>query len=148
MSIELKIDMKTVKNIQRGLKLVSVAASNRVVKRAANFAMTPVLQEAKKRVPKRYGLLKKSMGKKQTFNKAKGIATVLVGPREGFGKVINGQLHDPARYGYMIEHGSSTYPAQSFLRSSLNDKSREAIDRFKANALAGINREVEKLKSK
>ena len=145
---EIKIDPREFIAIGKKLKQLGGPVANRIVKRAANYAMTPIPMAAKRKVPVKHGLLKKSIGKKSKFYKQNGVATCIVGPRTGYGEMINGKNHDPAMYGYVVEQGSKTAPAQPFLRPALYENKELILQRYKENALLNIEKEAKKLAAK
>ena len=90
----------------------------KVVKRATNSAMTPVLRDAKKiassNLIKDTGLLAESLGRKQKVYKRSGIVVVIVGPRKGFKRKVERNYFggekkmvwaDPLHYAHLVEFG-------------------------------------------
>ena len=103
---------------------------NSAVRPAVKFALTPVVQEARRRAPKDTGLLKKSIGKLVKTDR-RGILG-LVGPRVGdkyripVGKTRDGKTRykNPSKYAHFVELGTKRgVKATNFLRDSmLNNK--------------------------
>lgn len=89
----------------------------KVIKKASNRAMSPVLKTAKARAPKETGLLRKSLGKKSKVYKRAGVQVTLVGPRTGFREevMVEGpdglmkDTRDPVKYAHLVEFGTAPH---------------------------------------
>lgn len=77
----------------------------KVIRAAISKASTVILQEVKSRVPKRSGLLKKSMGRKVKTYTRTGTVIAIVGPRVGHRKLYKGNYIDPVKYAHLVEFG-------------------------------------------
>jgi HK97 gp10 family phage protein len=113
-SLFVKVRLDGVKRLQKKLAELPRSARGKISRRAVNAGSLIVLQSARRKVPTRSKVTKKSLGRKGKTGK-KGYFSV-VGPRHGF-KVVNntGQTYDPAKMAHLIEGG--TRPHKIVIRS-------------------------------
>ncbi len=115
-------------------KLASTAARNRIVRRPLAAALTPISKAAKRNVPVRFGLLKKSIGKK--VKAYPGGVWGGVGPRTGFRAVDeDGKTVDPIKYAHLVEFGTSKTSPKPFLRPAF-DATRSVAMRILRTGMA------------
>jgi HK97 gp10 family phage protein len=82
------------------------AARNRIVRRAITKLCQYVVKEAKRRVPKDKGLLRKSLGYKIIIKRNAGRALGIVGPRTGFDRTNPlGKKVSAVKYAHFVERG-------------------------------------------
>jgi HK97 gp10 family phage protein len=123
--------------------------ARKVLKSAVNAAANPVLKSARRRVRKRTGLLKKSLGKKTVTNKKTDSATAIVGPRQDVQGVVNGKPYRPARIAHLVEKGfinehGEHVPPQPFLFPAMQETESEAIGIMQTKLAEGVIREATK----
>lgn len=166
--IQVKLDRATYLRSLRAMKELPERVYAKVVGQAANYAMTPVLKDARRRCPRRDGLLAKSLGKKLKKYKRSGSAVVLVGPRKGFKDIQTGA--DPVNYAHLVEFGTGPHRIpdpgtglkigpivirgtvdhpgarpQPFLRPALDGNKVTVLERYRKKLGTGIEREATKL---
>ncbi len=107
----------------QALDKAAMKARRKGTRRGITKATRVVAKAAKAKARKVSGLLKKSIGRKTRTYKGTGKAVGIVGPRVGFGTEVtrNGQTRysDPARYGHLVEHGTTHSAAVPFLGPAL-----------------------------
>lgn len=73
----------------------------KIVRQAVNAGATPILQAARRLIPKRTRISEKALGKRgRTRN---GEYTVKIGARSGYQTIVNGRLHDPRHTLHLVE---------------------------------------------
>jgi len=133
------------------LKGLSRAVEKRIINRAAQAALKPVVATARGRVPSGTGNLRKSIGTKRVKRTPRGEFVFLVGARRGFkwGDAGTGTEHDPMRYAGPVEfghvlkvYGKSTdvfiAPA-AFLRNAYNQHRATVVTDFAREVGARID---------
>ena len=95
----------------------------RLVKRANRKAVRAmgreVIKDARRRVPRRYGDLKKSLGIKVKAYRRTGVALAIIGPRRGRARphpTRPGKMINPTNYAHLVELGTRRTSPQPFLR--------------------------------
>lgn len=106
----------------------------KVVKKANDDVMRPVLREAKKLTPSATGTLRRSLGIKTKLYPRRGVVFTLVGPRLGFGRKVStgggkSGFREPTKYAHMVEDGHRIARGGTTLR-------RNGESRFQAWARA------------
>jgi HK97 gp10 family phage protein len=156
----IKIDLLGDKQLMRKLDRLSTRVGRRVLRKATRAGTTPVLRDAKSRVPVDEGNLKKSMGRRFKWYNRTGTYVVIVGPRQRQEKTTlkRGSLFQTTTtkaikgsHGHLVEFGTEPRytkngafrgigPAQPFMRPAWE------AGRKKAEALAvkKLLEEVEK----
>lgn len=146
--------------------------AKKVVRLAVAAAGRPVAKAAKAKVPVRFGNLKKSIGSKvKSFLQG---TYVVIGPRKGYGMVVDGVYNDPAKYAHLVEYGAAPHditienkkalhwldptfgeafagvvhhpgsPAQPFMRPAFDSQKDNALNILKTKLAEGIEREAAK----
>lgn len=131
-----EMSIKNVTAISVALQRVGSREGKRVIRAALNASGKPIVKDARKTVPVRTGMLKKSLGTKtQIFPNGDGVA--IIGPRAGpkFLKVIKNAKGKevkirPSRYGHLVELGTINQPARPFLRPALVSAKGKAFNAF------------------
>jgi HK97 gp10 family phage protein len=144
--------------------------ATQVLRRAMTTESKPFLVDAKAGVPKRFGLLARSLKRKTAVNKKTGNVTVIIGPAKGAAKDVTLKANEifrsdtsgrtlrilkptdeqrklyrnPLRYAHLIEYGTSHRKAIPFLRPAFDANSGTFMQRVAARLRAHI----EKLASK
>lgn len=127
-----------------------------ILRKAVNAATGPLLKSAKAMCPVsedpplKKGLLRKSLGRKLSYNKRSGVVTGLVGPRRGFkvqvgvrkkGKRPGSPIYqDPVRYAHLVELGTRRAGPKPFLRPAWDGGKAAALATVAASIRDGIAR--------
>jgi HK97 gp10 family phage protein len=132
----------------RGL---AAKVQKKVAKDAVGKAGQIILWDAKGRVRKVSGLLRKSLGRKVKVYRNTGVATAVVGPRRGFkvvlgvrvrGKAAGKTYHaDPTHYSHLVEKGTNRSQAFPFLGAAL-EASRGACEKAMADTIMAAVQEA------
>ena len=148
------------KALTEQFKALSELAKSKVIRQATSYAMTPVLQEGRRRTPvsdpeskghrSKYsaagelggegailtsGFLRRSLIKKSSQSKNRYATRTKVGAA---GK--------HAYYGLFLERGFRSYAPNPFLQESLGATANEAVARYKQKLKQAIEREAKKRK--
>ena len=128
-------------------------SAERVVLRAG---AKPILKEAKARVPKKSGILKKSLGVKVHMGKTGGAA--YVGPRSGFkyAKGETGRRRDKGKgkkvdaqeVAFYQETGTPNQPARPFIRPAIDAASGAVLTAMAENLDKYLTKLAARLKAK
>ena len=137
--ITIEIDKKEAKRLDKKFKTLPAAVVRRINRRASSQAITPVLKSAKAKVPKRKGLLKKSLGRKQKSYPRNDVVYSMVGPRKGF---KDEEGNNPVNYAHLVEKGTKYAKAQPFLRPAMEENRAKVTSIYKNAMAAGINKEA------
>jgi HK97 gp10 family phage protein len=166
--IKLFVDKASVARVDRAFRELPTAIFNRVVGRAADAAMTPMLAAAKRKCPVETGVLKKSLGRKHVSYRGRGVQMVFIGPLVGFKDPGTGR--NPANYAHLVEYGTGPHviPAtpgghrianqivagaihhpgaqpKPFMRPAFDENARRVVSLYRDELLQGIERETAKL---
>lgn len=138
MTAAVKFEVHGLREIDALLKELGPAVANRVARSALNRSATPVVQRARELVPVDTGELRKSISKRlRRHRQGSSTQTILIGVE----KPVSRRVH-------FVEFGTRFQPAQSFLRSSLDESVGEVLSIQKEALWQGIQREVRKLAEK
>jgi len=121
-----KIDRAEQKKIERALKQMPFKVFKKHVGRAAGMAMTPVLKDARKRVPVEEGDLKESLAKKRKQYVRRRTCWVGVGPSGKTGQ-----------QGWLVEYGHRIVVGGTTARISGRDKGKTPKAANQANTGKG-----------
>ena len=108
------------------LKAVKRSAGSRILRKGLAAASKPMLDTARRLVPRRTGLLRKSLGRKIKTYRSTGTVVVMIGPRTGFKRVVRVkgrrtfQRNDPTHYAHLVERGTVHSRATPFLRPAFD----------------------------
>jgi len=165
--ISLDIDAASQRALERAMNALPDKVFDKVVKSAANAAMTPVLKAARAKCPVETKQLKASLGKKRKVYKRNGVVVVLIGPRDGYKDPETGR--NPVNYAHLVEFGTAPHlipageglkigpavvrgtvehpgaPAKPFLRPALDESKQKVLAAYRKKVLQGIERETAKL---
>lgn len=135
--MSLSITFQGADALREKLKGLTRAVEKRLVGRAAQAALKPLVATARKGVPIGTGNLKKSIGVKRVRKTRKGEHVLLVGARAGFKWAYGGGSveNDPVRYANPVEFGHVTpgggfVPPAGFLRNAYNQHRVTVVDHF------------------
>lgn len=104
----IKARIEGIEQVQAMLKNLTPATQRKVLRPALNAEGVKIRQAAKRNVPNVTGLLRKSLGKKsKTYTD--GTVIVIVGPRRGFKRVIDGKPRNPVNYAHLVEFGTKPH---------------------------------------
>ena len=110
--INANIELDGVAHLQRFLKELPKRTSKKALKQAVNAGGTVVAKAARKEVPKKHGLLKKSITKKvKTYTS--GNAVALIGSNKDTSETIDGRRHVPALYLHLVMGGTKPHAITS-----------------------------------
>ena len=118
--------------LDRAVRKLPKNVQKRVLKGALRAGGRVIAKDAKQRVPKKSGELKKSISVQAGKNQQDG-ATVFVATRP------------KAFYSHMIEFGTSKMPARPFLRPAFDATQQEVIKKIGEALAKGILKETAKL---
>lgn len=137
------------RELQRLLERLPLKAQRRVFKKAHKAAGKVIVKAARALVPKRSGLLKKSLfAHPKRLRRDNSIMAVIIGPRRRFHGTFEGVKTTASKYAHLVERGSANQPARPFLRPALAASGGEAI-RVLGDAVGkGIEKEAMKLRGK
>jgi HK97 gp10 family phage protein len=137
------------KELARALRKLGGKVERKYTRQAVNVAATPILKDARRKVPEQTGTLKLSLGKRVRTYKRSGTVMALVGPKTNVEAEFKGRVRKPKFYAHLVENGhiasdGSFVPAQPFLRPAFDenvDKSRQIVAKKLA---AGVLKEWRK----
>jgi len=164
MKIGITIDKTLQRALEKKLKTLPEKVFRKHVGKSAGKAMTPVARDARSRVPKETGALRKSIGKrKRTYSRQKTVF-VAVGPRAGkehasiahlveFGHRMvtggtvtrkDGRLRGSAKNKLRTGKGRAVgfVPGRPFLRPALEQNKENVLRTYRFNLVPGILQEA------
>jgi len=121
------------------LKVFPERVQKNVLSGAVRAGTKPILTEAKIRVPKDTGNLKKSLGVIKRRSRDKTKLRFSITPRKG-GK-------NDGFYAHMIEFGTSRQQAQPFMRPAFENKANECLSAVKDYMAKRIEKEIIKARA-
>lgn len=121
--------------VHRNFEKVMGEVRRRGTRRAMNAAATPVLREAKRRVPVDSGKLKKSLKKRQITDVATGKVAVTVGSSVPYTHLVE--------FGHNSSRGGPV-KAKPFLRPAFDSREKEAQAIFERELVSMIEKELAK----
>lgn len=155
MNVSIKVE--GLAELERKLLQLPVKVGEKVIKQAGRYAMKPVLEDARAKVPVRSGLLRDSLRitsrtarlgrypieigispkRKVTYEDAE------LGEATGFSKI---QLRSAGWRWHFIETGAPArgIPARPFLRPAMDANKQKVLDRFKARLARAIDQAARK----
>jgi HK97 gp10 family phage protein len=162
------------KALAKALHKLPNAIYNRVIRGANNKLMRPVLKDAKRRAPVRFGLVKEALGIKTKTYPKKGVVFTAIGIRSGFHKAVGAEVKkkagrgaggkfesrgvrtfnyvlSPSKYAHLVELGhGGPYAASAhpFIRPAWDGQRMAMLPRYRLLLREGLDREVAKLKAK
>jgi HK97 gp10 family phage protein len=162
----IKIDVAGLDALKRRLEALPRAVRNRVVRKAVNAGSTIVLQAARRKVPVRSRVLKKSLGRKNKTLKTGYVS--IIGPRRGHRtQTASGRPYDPVFTAHLVEGGTKPHQitirqrkgktlarpqvirhpgsaAQPFMKPALDDNRAAVRNAIAAKMREGIEQEARK----
>ena len=148
MCVVASFEVEGADDLRKKLSNLGDAASGRVIRSAANFAMTPVLKEARRNAPKGTrphktykgrvvapGFLRRNIVKKTKLSRDKSRAFASVSAR---GEAWYGRLIET---GYTAK-GGREMPARPWLRPAMLNNKGLVFDRYKSKLRERIKKEA------
>lgn len=135
MVVQINIDLSGDKALMRSFKRLTEKQFVKAIKSSTGKSMTPVAREARKRVPVREGVLRKSIGKRTTATRAGNITTI-IGPKS---KYLPAHKR-PSNLAHMIEFGTKRTKPQPFMRPALAATEDKAQAVFRKSVWAWIQK--------
>lgn len=155
----IRMEIEGLGQLLDNLSNLPTKVEKRVTRKALNRAAKPVVRMAKTLVPRRTGLLRKSIGVRPArISRKRGTAFVVVGPRRRFlgaprqvrsretGKVRT-VTPVATKYAHLVERGTSRSRAYEFMGMALRSTRAESLRILSAEIRAGIAAEARKAKS-
>jgi HK97 gp10 family phage protein len=106
LSIKARVKDGAIQALARKLNEFDRKASRKAIKKGVNEATKLVTADAKANVPRKTGLLKKSIGRRVRSYRGGTVISGIVGPRSGFATVLaSGKKVNPAKYAHLVEFG-------------------------------------------
>lgn len=148
------------KQLDRALKVLPDKVQTRVLKKSVKATGKPVVKAARAKVPRRHGFLRKAIGSILKTFKDEGNTVLIIGARspgkdvgkEGGGPFVyrdkDGVKHVPANYAHLVELGTKTASAKSFLRIAFDAGKDAMLAIFRKTTIKGIEKEARKLAAK
>ena len=112
----------------------------RVMRKAVNAGANPIVKEARALVPRRTGLLRKSIGKRVRTYKPRTVIAI-IGIRKGFAT----PTANPRKYAHLVEFGTQRTRAKPFLRPAVKSQAHAAFAVMRSKAESEMAKEVAKL---
>jgi hypothetical protein len=141
------------KDLRRSFGSLADNVQRKVARSAVNFAMTPVLKEARGRIQQRTGYTAANLAKKSKAYKKGSTAVSIVGADRAAMTEINGRPHIPAKIDHLLDRGfiharsgrfipGSHYTDRSLeaQRSNVESRMIEKLDRDVAKQIAKARR--------
>lgn len=113
-----RMQVTGIEDLERKLKKLTAPQFRTVVAKASNRAMKPVEKAAEAAVPKEFGILKKSISRKQKRYRRANTTVTLVGPKKGMKQIVSRKRvfgkrtvefkepRDPVFYAHLVEKGT------------------------------------------
>lgn len=119
LAVKVGVESGAVQRLTAALAAIEPKVARKATRAGINEITTVVLKDAKARVPKRSGQLRKSLGRKVKGYRRGEIVSGIVGPRRGFRVVIGGVAVNPVNYAHLVEFGRGVSRAgqRSVIRS-------------------------------
>lgn len=114
-----RVRVRGLKRLKKELEGVPEKLRRKALRAGQTKASRIIITEARNRVPVRFGLLKKSLGRKSKTYRKTGTVVSVIGPRKGFRTERVGQANiydDPVKYAHLVEYGTSHSSPKPFLR--------------------------------
>lgn len=119
-----------------------------ISKEALEAGADEILKEVRARTPVETGTLKESIGVEIKPQAAGSLfVQAEIGPRPGFKRFTDQGFRNPQRYAHLVEFGTSTTAAQSFMRAGFMAGKGAAIRAMRDAVQYGIVRELRKSKA-
>lgn len=106
----MNIDKAEFAALDRAMRELPQKVSRKFNGQAAGYAMKVIVKDMRRRCPKRYGVLRKSLGSRRKTYRNTSTVYVAVGPRAGFKRSITegGRTFNvnPVNYAHLVEFGT------------------------------------------
>lgn len=133
MEVSVKFTVDPIKEAQK----LSKGLRNKAIRVAMNKAPAKVKSAVQSNAPSRFGILKKSIRIKVRQYKTGNVWVAVVGARsekKRKGKYKRGdkkgqpKIHNPARYGHLVERGTARAKAKPYLKPALQQTAKAYIN--------------------
>lgn len=113
-----RMQITGIEDLDKKLKKLTAPQFRTVVAKASNRAMKPVEKAAEAGVPKEFGILKKSISRKQKRYRRANTTITVVGPKQGLKQIVSRKRvfgkrtiefkepRDPVYYAHIVEKGT------------------------------------------
>lgn len=103
MNVKMEIKFQT-KNVEKELAELPKRLRNKILRKAGDYAATPIVRECRRRSPKDSGALKKAFTKVTRLYKTK--AVTVIGAKTRFSVTAkDGRTRSPTHYLFLLERG-------------------------------------------
>ena len=150
MELSIKWDAELERALERALTEIPANVHRKVLGQASRRVMRPLVTTARKYVPRRTGLLRKSLGTAQKKYGHSGTIYTIVGPRTGFKSQVGTRRDgspiwaNPHKYAHLVEYGSKRSKPARFLRKAFDAHRSSIVSALGSALAAGISREAAK----
>lgn len=152
----LKVKITGFRELNRKLKQLPIKIEQKVLGRAALAGAAVVRKDARRRAPKKTGLLRKSIVSRKKRGKYFGEVLYQIGPTVSafYGQFIESGFvaTGPKKRGLTFRESrgraklrNKHYPAKPFLRPAFDENTKKIIDAMKIRLQKGIETEAAKL---
>lgn len=129
MRITATVDRGDIARLIRRFDKLQDKELNNALRRGLRHGGKELIKEAKRRVPKRFGFLRRSIGGRvKSYRRGLKIIYV-IGPRRGFKRPRpgTGKLDNPTRYAHLVEYGTVHSRQNAFMRPAWDLKHRAVM---------------------
>lgn len=135
LAIKCRAKDTVIQSLARKLAEVDRKAARKAIRKGVNEATKIVTADAKANVPRKTGLLRKSIGRRVRSYRGGSVISGIVGPRSGFATTLaNGKKVNPAKYAHLVEFGRKAVKVKKALL--LADKFAKAVFGTEVKAVA------------
>ena len=140
MNVSVTINSASLAQAHRNLNEVVDKLQRTAVREAVQKAALPILKEARARVPRRYGHLRKSLVRKIRTYRDNAMVMAVVGPNRAYRSGDGRERIRPVKYAHLVEFGTSTAAPHPFMRPAFESRSREATRVYAREISTAIKR--------
>lgn len=144
MSDFVRVEIQGDKALEAALGLLGGKVARRVMRKSLNAGAREIVKDARSRVVRRTGQLRKSLGVKVKTYKS-GTLAAIVGPRTGFKATIDGKPVNPTNYSHLVEFGTEHSAARPFLGPAFTSKAPAALAKIARKVRTELFKESTKL---
>ena len=132
------------KALSQFLKEFPAKIQRKVMKSAVNLGLAPIRKEARARVPRRFGFLKKAIKSKTKLYKWSGTIWAAVGIAREIKVEREGKLIWPIKYAHLAEFGTKYAKAQPFMSTAFSSQKKAAMNRITTEVKKKLDKEAVK----
>jgi len=134
------------KELRNAIEKLPQEIQKRALKSALTLGARVIAKNARKRARKESGALKKSIG--LVVRSKPNDQYAVIGARSGFTTEYKGKMRNPAKYAHLVEFGTSTAPANPFLRPAVEESRQEVFNKMSQGIEKAVDRAVKKFRTK